>query len=183
MLPPDTIARKAELDGIKQILLAERLGKELDGAALHRLHRHRDISVGCDEDDWEFPLSGGELALEIKTASPRQSHIQHQARRAIGRLGLEKIGNGRKHLRLKAERAQQTFDRGSKLRIVVNDPDGRRFVRHRLYSRSKIAGIALVSIAASVCSVAAICRQEQPRSPALAHTRIHQRLRALTLAR
>jgi hypothetical protein len=53
-------------------------------------------AVPCDEDDREIPVRGGELALKIKTASPRQPDVEHQAGGAIRRIGLEKIGNGRK---------------------------------------------------------------------------------------
>jgi hypothetical protein len=41
----------------------ERLRQELNGATLHRLHRHRDVAVPCDEDDRKFPVRRGELAL------------------------------------------------------------------------------------------------------------------------
>ena len=43
-----------------------------------------------------FPVRRGELALKIETALPRQSDVEHQAGGAIRRIGLEKIGNGRK---------------------------------------------------------------------------------------
>ena len=49
-----------------------------------------------DEDDREFPVRRGELTLEIEAALPRQSHVEHQTAGAIGQIGLEKVGNGRK---------------------------------------------------------------------------------------
>ena len=96
ILPPSTIAREAELNGVEEVLITERLRQELNGTALHRLHRHRDVAVPCDEDDREFPVRRGELALKIKTALPRQSDVEDQAGGAIRRIGLEKVGNGRK---------------------------------------------------------------------------------------
>ena len=50
---------------VEKILIAEWLGQELDGAALHRLHRHRDVAVAlaCDEDDRELSLCSSELTL------------------------------------------------------------------------------------------------------------------------
>ena len=48
----------------------------------HRLDRHRNISVSCDEDDRDLLVGRDELALKIKAASPWQ-----YSRRAPGRLG------------------------------------------------------------------------------------------------
>ena len=62
-LPTGTIAKKAGLDGVKEVLITERLCKELYGTALHRLHDHRHIGMRCDEDDREFPFCRGEFAL------------------------------------------------------------------------------------------------------------------------
>ena len=79
-----------------RILITKRLRKELNGTTLHRLHRHRDVAVPCDEDDWEFSVRRSELALKIKTALPRQPDVEDQAGGAIRRIGFEKVGNGRK---------------------------------------------------------------------------------------
>src|SRR5215469_10544018 len=49
IVPPRTIPRKAELDGIEEVLITERLGQELNGTPLHRLHRHRDVAMPRDE--------------------------------------------------------------------------------------------------------------------------------------
>src|SRR4029077_9425373 len=51
ILPPGTIAGKAKLNGVEEVLIAERFGQELDGTALHCLDGHRDIAVPGDEDD------------------------------------------------------------------------------------------------------------------------------------
>src|SRR5262249_52028519 len=96
IFPPRTIARKTELNGVEKILIAERLGQKLNGAPLHRLHRHRDVAVPGDEDDREFPVYRGELTLQIEAALPWQSDIEHQAGWTIRRIGLEEVGNGRK---------------------------------------------------------------------------------------
>ena len=37
IFPPGAITRQAQLNGVKEILIAEWLGQELNGAALHRL--------------------------------------------------------------------------------------------------------------------------------------------------
>src|SRR5262245_34457861 len=64
-LPPCAIAGEPELNGLEEILIAERLRQELDGATLHRLHRHRNVAVAGDEDEREVPAGRGEFALKI----------------------------------------------------------------------------------------------------------------------
>src|SRR6516225_6664769 len=63
ILSPRAVARKAELNGVEEFLIAERLCQELNGTPFHRLHRHRDVAVPRDEDDREFPVCYRELAL------------------------------------------------------------------------------------------------------------------------
>src|SRR4029077_10697929 len=109
ILPPSTIAREAELHGVEELLIAERLGQELNGTTLHRLHRHGNIAMACDEDDWDLSVRRSELALKIKAASSRQSDVEHQANGTIRRVGLTKLGDGRKQLSIQAERSQQTL--------------------------------------------------------------------------
>jgi hypothetical protein len=91
-----TITSEAGLDGVKQILITERLCKELYSTALHRLHGHRHVGVRRDEDDRHLPVCGDKVALKLKTASPRQSHVEHQASGTVRKIRLEKIGNRRK---------------------------------------------------------------------------------------
>jgi hypothetical protein len=58
------------------------------------LHGHWDVAVRRDKDDWELPVGGGKLALKLETATPRQSHVDHEAGRAIRMgIGIEKLGN------------------------------------------------------------------------------------------
>jgi hypothetical protein len=76
IVAPSTIPREAELNGVEEVLITRGLRQELNGATLHRLHRHRDVAVRRNEDDTEFPVCRGELALKIKTALPRQSHVE-----------------------------------------------------------------------------------------------------------
>ena len=57
----------------------------------------------CDKDDREFPVRRGELALKIKAALVRQSHVEDQAGRTIWRIRLEKVGDGREKLSFQAD--------------------------------------------------------------------------------
>src|ERR1700676_1298264 len=118
ILPPRAITTEADMNGVQELLIPERICKELHGTTLPRLHQQRDVAVPCDEDDWEFPVRRGELALKIKTALPRQPDVEDQASGSIRRIGLEKVGNGRKEVSIQAERSQQTANRCAKVRIV-----------------------------------------------------------------
>src|SRR5580692_1674659 len=73
-----TVARKTELNCVKQILVLERFRKELNRASLHRLHGHGNIAMTGDEDDGNLSIGRDQLALEIETALPWQVHIEHQ---------------------------------------------------------------------------------------------------------
>jgi hypothetical protein len=88
-----------------------------------------------DKDDWEFFVRGGEFALKIKTTLARQSHVKNQAGRTIRRVGFEKVRRGLKEQSVQAKRSQQTGDRGSQIRIVVNNEDGGLRVDQRSHSQ------------------------------------------------
>src|SRR5262249_13158530 len=75
--PPRTIASEADLNGIKKVLVTERLRQELNGPTFHGLHRHGNVPMPCDEDDREVPVGRGEVTLKLETTSPRQSHVEH----------------------------------------------------------------------------------------------------------
>ena len=125
------------MNGVEKVLIAERLGKKLDGAAFHRLHRHGDIAVSGDEDDRKLPLRRREFALKIKTALTGQSHVENQAGGAIRRIGFEKVGNGRKELSVDTDRPQQASNGRTKVGIIVHNQDGGVCVGHRYDPRSR----------------------------------------------
>src|SRR5215470_3523075 len=120
-LATGTIASEPGLDSLEKILISERFGEEFYGAALHRLHGHRNVSVRCDEDDRHLPVCRGKVALKLETTSLRHSNVEHQASRAVRRGGIEKIGNRRKLLAMQADRVQKPPDRLAKVGIVIND--------------------------------------------------------------
>jgi hypothetical protein len=140
-----TIAREAEVNGIEELLIPERLGKEFDGAAFHRLDRHGDIAVSGDEDDRKLPLRCRQLALKIKTALTGQSHVENQAGGASRRIGLEKVGNGREELRVDTDRPQQASNGRTKIGIIVDNQNGGVYVGHCYNPRPGIPGVSLYS--------------------------------------
>ena len=78
-------------DRVEQILVAERLGQELDGAGLHRPHRHRDVAIAGDEDDRQLRLGLRQLALHVETAAPREAHVEHDAAGPVRPLALQEF--------------------------------------------------------------------------------------------
>ncbi|BAL08602.1 hypothetical protein BJA01nite_38230 [Bradyrhizobium japonicum] len=132
-LTSGTIASETGIDGVKQILISEWLCKELYRTALHCLHSHRHVGVGCDEDDRHLPVCGDKFALKIETASPRHSYVEHQASRTIRRIGLEKIGNRRKLSGIQADCPQQSRDRIAKFGIIIDNQDTGICLTHSRY--------------------------------------------------
>src|SRR3954467_14480086 len=115
VLTPGTIAREAELDCIEKLLIAKRLLKEFDGTAFHRLYRHLDVAMPCNEDDWELPAGCNELALKIEATLTRQPHVEDQTGWPIRQFGREKFRNRPEQQRVQAKRSQQTSDRASEV--------------------------------------------------------------------
>jgi hypothetical protein len=76
-----------------------------------------------DENDRESDARRGEITLKIQSAPPRQSHIEDQTGRAVGRFGSQKVGNGSKQARMQARGPQQSSEGFAKLRIVVDHHD------------------------------------------------------------
>jgi hypothetical protein len=89
--------------------------------------------VRCHEDDRHLPVCSGKLALKLKTAPPRHSHVEYQASRALRRIGLEKIGNRRKLPGMQPDRPQEPRDRIAKLGIVIDKQDTWICVTHPLH--------------------------------------------------
>src|SRR5262245_23597591 len=95
-LPSARIAGQSGCDSLNKILITERLCQELYGAALHRLHGHRDVGVRCDEDNRHLPICRGKVALKLKTTSPWHSHVEYQAGRAVRAIDDTELKHRRK---------------------------------------------------------------------------------------
>src|SRR5262245_49788342 len=54
--------------GIQHVLIAKRLGQEVDGTRLHGAHRHRYVAMPGHEDDRDADIGLLELGLEIQPA-------------------------------------------------------------------------------------------------------------------
>ena len=108
-------------DGVEQRLVPDRLGQEIDGAGLHRLHCHRDVAVTGEEDNRLRVVCRGEMLLEIETARPRHADIEHQAARPIGEFRLEHLTRRAEAGRVDPHRKQELLDRRADGRIIVDD--------------------------------------------------------------
>jgi hypothetical protein len=118
-----------KLDGVEQILVADRLGEELDRARLHGPHRHRDVAVASDEDDRDLDVRLGELGLKVEAADTGQPDVEHQATRDVGLAGLEELGRRSEHLDLHPHRRQQAPQGVTDGGVVVDDVDDRPWLR------------------------------------------------------
>src|ERR1700758_3447118 len=88
-----TILSERKIDRIEQVLLPKWLGQEFNGAALHRLYRHRDIAVPSNKNDRELDVGCSQLALKFETARPGQPYIEHKTGGPFGALRPEKVRN------------------------------------------------------------------------------------------
>jgi hypothetical protein len=53
-------------------------------------------------EDISGPVRTGKVRLKVQTAALWHSHIEHEASRAVRRIGFEEIENGRKFLDMQA---------------------------------------------------------------------------------
>src|SRR5881396_2323219 len=68
-------------DGAQQDVVAEWLRQELDSSPLHRLDRHRHVSVACDEDDGHIWTLRRDALLYVEAINTRKPHVEHEAAR------------------------------------------------------------------------------------------------------
>src|SRR5512132_3192227 len=48
-----------------------------------------DVAVTGEKDDWQLRVRLGELALQVQPAQPGQAHVEHEASRRVGTLGVQ----------------------------------------------------------------------------------------------
>src|SRR5216683_1056318 len=131
VLQPRAIPREAQLDRVQQVLIAERLGQELDRSSLYRLDGHRDVAVSGDEDDRNVNVRRRQLSLKIETTSARQPDVEHKASGAVRAPLVQEFGNRSQGLGLRADGSDQAAERLANSWVVIDDDDGRLFC-HRL---------------------------------------------------
>lgn len=86
LLAGRAIARECLLNRVKKVLVTKRLWKELDRPRFHRPHRHGNVTVAGNENDWNNDIGPKQLSLQVEAAQPWQSHVKHEACRHIRAL-------------------------------------------------------------------------------------------------
>jgi hypothetical protein len=117
------IALERRRHGIEHVLVAKRLGEEIDRAGLHGAHRHRNVAVAGHEDDWIADALADELALQIEPAHAGKADVQHDAAGAVGQRAAEQFGRRAEQARLEADGSEQAVERGADACVVINDDD------------------------------------------------------------
>ena len=83
------------MDRIQQILVVERLGKEIDGADLDGLDSQIPVPMGGYEKDGDLRPRPGEFPVKVQPAHVGHSDIEHQAGGpGFGQGGQEFVGGG-----------------------------------------------------------------------------------------
>jgi hypothetical protein len=98
------------VNGIQQILIAEWLGEEFNGARFLSAHRHGDIAVARDKNDRNVHVGRSQLALKIEPAFP-PGNLTSSIRQlgAVRSLPLQKFARRAEELDSEAHRADQAF--------------------------------------------------------------------------
>src|SRR5262245_20358008 len=91
LLASTTVAFQSLLNGIEQILIAERLGQKLHSSCFHRLHAHWDVTMPSDENDRNHNVCLGHALLQIEAAEPFESHIEQQTARHVRTLAAQEL--------------------------------------------------------------------------------------------
>jgi hypothetical protein len=140
-LPPGLAAGSIQLhrlaNRLEQILLAKRLGQELDRARLHGPDRHGNVAVPGEEDDRQGRVGAGQLALQIEPAEPGEPHVEHDAARRVGSRAAQEGLGARENLDAQPHRGEQASQGlADGLVVIDHEDDGaRRFHLKRTISR------------------------------------------------
>src|SRR5258708_37570212 len=121
VLSPAAIALERRGDRMQHVLIAKRLGQKIDRAGFHGLDGHGYIAVAGHEYDRNMDIRLGELGLEIEPAYSRQSDVEHEAARHVGKVASQEIRRRAERLDLEPDRAKQASERLAHRFIVVDD--------------------------------------------------------------
>ena len=117
-------------DGRQQVLVADRLGQEIDGARLHGAHARRNVALAGDENDRPVRSLGRQRLLQLEAVETGHGDVQY------GATGNRRIVLCKEFLRRRvrpdivALRAQQPRQRLEHPGVVIDDEDREHPVRH-----------------------------------------------------
>ena len=118
--------------GVEEILLAKRLGQELDRAGFHRANRHGNVAVTREKDDRQRCVRVGKLSLEIEPALPREAHVEDEATRSIPSGRTEERLSRREHFDGHPDRREESAEGVADGSVVVDDEDNGCLGAHRI---------------------------------------------------
>ena len=81
--PSLSIALDGGQDGIEHVLIAKRLGKEIDGAMLHGVDRHRNVSVSGHHHHRNSDADLDQPGLKLEAVHIGQSDVEDDAARPV----------------------------------------------------------------------------------------------------
>ena len=109
--------------GPQQVLVAHRLGQEIDGARLHGAHARGNVALPGDENDRPVRPSGCQRLLQLEAIETRHRDVEY------GATGNRRIVMGQEFLRrrirsdivaLHAHEPRQCLDHSG---VVIDDED------------------------------------------------------------
>ena len=79
---------------LQQVVFAERFAQEVERAAAHRFHRHRNVAVAGDEDDRERGVALVQRLLQFQAGHVRHPHVEHETAAHLVVVGVQEIDGG-----------------------------------------------------------------------------------------
>ena len=64
-------------DSVEHVLIAKRLGQEIDRSSLHGPDAHRDVAMAGHEDNWNVNVRFGQFGLKLQSAQSGQPDVKH----------------------------------------------------------------------------------------------------------
>src|SRR5262245_43026143 len=125
MFTPFLITLDRSRNGIQKILIAKRLGEEIDSAGLHGPHRHGNIAMSRNEHDRNANIRLRQLGLEVETAQSRQPDVEYKAAWNIRTLALQELLRRCEYLDPQLYRLKEPRKRLTHRGVVVHDEDDR----------------------------------------------------------
>src|SRR5215475_3757792 len=123
MFTPLLVALNRSRDGIQKVLVAKRLGEEIDCAGLHGAHGHRNIAMSRNKHDWKSNIRVHQPRLEVEAAQSGQSDVEYEAAWNIRALALQELLRRCKYLDPQLYRLKEPRKRLTHRGVVVHDED------------------------------------------------------------
>jgi hypothetical protein len=118
------VARDGPVDGVEQVGRGDRLGQEVFGAGLDRLHAHGDVGAAAEEHDGQRAVHADQVLLQLQAGQAWHMHVEQDAARSRRRRGALEAGGRVVHGDLEAGPCQQARQRAAQRGVVIDDVNG-----------------------------------------------------------